>query len=100
MTARREFAENELLIVRTFDAPPSVVFALWSSPSHLKRWMGPKSFTCPVVELPTKMSGRRSLSKSATWNLTPNFLIVSLLSSMRRGFRSMPTPLAPYFLAA
>jgi uncharacterized protein YndB with AHSA1/START domain len=47
MTAQRNVADNELLIVRTFDAPPSVVFALWSNPEHMKRWMDPKSFTCP-----------------------------------------------------
>jgi hypothetical protein len=28
MTAQRRSADNELLIVRTFDPPPSVVFAL------------------------------------------------------------------------
>jgi uncharacterized protein YndB with AHSA1/START domain len=40
MTAQKRIADNELLIVRTFDAPPSVVFALWSSAEHMKRWMG------------------------------------------------------------
>jgi len=38
MSARRKsVADNELLIVRTFNAPPSVVFALWSSAPHMKR---------------------------------------------------------------
>jgi uncharacterized protein YndB with AHSA1/START domain len=31
MRAQKKIADNELLIVRTFDAPPSLVFALWSS---------------------------------------------------------------------
>src|SRR5215510_8591873 len=46
MTARRKVADNELLIVRTFNAPPSVVFALWSSAEHIKRWM-PQEFHLP-----------------------------------------------------
>jgi uncharacterized protein YndB with AHSA1/START domain len=40
-------ADDELLITRTFDAPASVVFALWSDPEHMKRWLGPPDFSCP-----------------------------------------------------
>jgi uncharacterized protein YndB with AHSA1/START domain len=66
MTAQKRIADNELLIVRTFDAPPSVVFALWSSAEHMKRWMGPKSFTCPEARIDFRVGGAyRAVIKSA-----------------------------------
>jgi uncharacterized protein YndB with AHSA1/START domain len=50
-------ADDELLITRTFDAPASLLFALWSKPEHMKRWMGPANFTCPEVEIDFRVGG-------------------------------------------
>jgi uncharacterized protein YndB with AHSA1/START domain len=55
MAAR--LADDELLITRTFDAPASTVFALWSDAEHMKHWMGPEGFTCPEVELDFRVGG-------------------------------------------
>jgi uncharacterized protein YndB with AHSA1/START domain len=57
MTAQKRSADNELLIVRTFNAPPAVVFALWSKAEHMKRWMGPKNFTCPQATIDFRVGG-------------------------------------------
>ena len=57
MTSLRKLADNELLIVRSFDAPPSLLFALWSDPVHLKRWMGPKGFSCPEATIDFRVGG-------------------------------------------
>jgi uncharacterized protein YndB with AHSA1/START domain len=57
MASPKKAADDELLIVRSFDAPPSLVFALWSSPDHLKRWMGPKGFTCPEATIDFRVGG-------------------------------------------
>jgi uncharacterized protein YndB with AHSA1/START domain len=66
MTSQKRPADNELLISRTFDAPASLVFALWSDPQHLKRWMGPKGFTCLEAALDFRVGGAyRILIKSA-----------------------------------
>jgi len=63
---RKSVADTELLIVRTFNAPPSVVFALWSSAGHMKRWMGPKGFTCPEMAIDLRVGGHyRGMIKSA-----------------------------------
>lgn len=35
----------DLTITRVFDAPRDLVFSMWSSPDHMKRWFGPKGFT-------------------------------------------------------
>lgn len=59
-------AADELLIIRTFDAPASLLFALWSEPQHMKRWMGPANFTCPEVEIDFRVGGAyRAMIKSA-----------------------------------
>jgi uncharacterized protein YndB with AHSA1/START domain len=50
-------ADDELLITRTFDAPASVLFALWSEPEHMKRWMGPANFVCPEAEIDFRVGG-------------------------------------------
>ena len=66
MVAEKRSADNELLIVRTFDAPPAVVFALWSQAEHMKRWMGPKNFTCPHATIDFRVGGAyRGMIKSA-----------------------------------
>ena len=67
MSAQRKIADNELLIVRTFDAPPSLVFQLWSSAEHIKRWMGPENFTCPEATIDFRVGGSyRVLIQSVT----------------------------------
>ena len=45
MSARLD--DDELLITRTFDAPASLLFALWSNPEHVKQWMGPRISAAP-----------------------------------------------------
>jgi uncharacterized protein YndB with AHSA1/START domain len=36
-------SDRELVIRRTFDAPPHIVFEAWTKPELLKRWWAPKS---------------------------------------------------------
>lgn len=42
-TAVERKGDNELVITRTFDAPPSTVFKAWSQPELFQRWWVPKS---------------------------------------------------------
>jgi uncharacterized protein YndB with AHSA1/START domain len=64
MSAR--LADDELLITRTFDAPAALLFALWSKPEHMKRWMGPADFSCPEAEIDFRVGGAyRAMIKSA-----------------------------------
>lgn len=62
---KANLSDNELLITRTFDAPASLLFELWSDPEHLKRWMGPRDFDCPQAEIDFRVGGSyRILIKS------------------------------------
>ncbi len=64
--------DNELLIQRTFDAPPELVFRVWTRPEHLARWWGPKDFTPVAFEQDFRPGGAyragiRAPSGSETW---------------------------------
>jgi uncharacterized protein YndB with AHSA1/START domain len=37
--------DRELVVTRTFDAPPAIVFKAWSQPELFMRWWMPKSVT-------------------------------------------------------
>lgn len=37
--------DRELVVTRTFDAPPSIVYQAWSQPELFQRWWMPKSVT-------------------------------------------------------
>ena len=54
---RAELANDELLIAREFDAPASLLFALWSQPEHFRRWMGPEGFDCSEAEIDFRVGG-------------------------------------------
>jgi uncharacterized protein YndB with AHSA1/START domain len=43
---RSPLADDELFIVRAFEAPPPLVFRMWEDPEHRAHWWGPKGFTC------------------------------------------------------
>ena len=46
----RTLADRALTITRLFDAPPHVVFKMWTDPAHMKHWMGPRGFTAGHLE--------------------------------------------------
>lgn len=50
-------ADDELRISRDLDAPPELVFRLWTDPMHVVRWMGPDGFDCPSFELDLREGG-------------------------------------------
>jgi len=51
-------ADDELLITRDFDAPASLLFALWSDVEHFTKWMGPEGFDCPEAEIDFRVGGK------------------------------------------
>ncbi|OGK18901.1 hypothetical protein A2866_02525 [Candidatus Roizmanbacteria bacterium RIFCSPHIGHO2_01_FULL_39_8] len=49
---------KELTIVRVFDAPVEVVWKYWSEPEYVKKWWGPKGFTCPAAHIDFRVGGK------------------------------------------
>ena len=50
-TARK--SDRELVVTRTFNAPPHIVFAAWTKPELLMKWWAPKSFGLSFVACET-----------------------------------------------
>jgi uncharacterized protein YndB with AHSA1/START domain len=48
-TAVERTSELELVVMRTFDAPPSLVFDAWTKPELFKLWWAPKSRGIPML---------------------------------------------------
>jgi uncharacterized protein YndB with AHSA1/START domain len=48
---------SELIIERIFDAPPNLMFEVWSSCEHLKHWWGPKEWPMHECEMDFREGG-------------------------------------------
>ena len=50
--------DRELVITRTFDAPRTLVWAVFTDPKHVPNWhTGPDGFTMPVCEIDLRPGG-------------------------------------------
>jgi uncharacterized protein YndB with AHSA1/START domain len=47
-----------LTLKRRLQAPPAKVFAAWTDPEKIMRWMGPADFTTPQAESDARVGGR------------------------------------------
>ena len=54
-----ERTEREIIVTRTFDAPPRLVFEAWTKPELFKRWWAPRSLGMNLrsVELDVRTGG-------------------------------------------
>jgi uncharacterized protein YndB with AHSA1/START domain len=48
-TTTERTSDRELVVTRTFDAPPHIVFEAWTRPELLERWWAPKSFGLAMI---------------------------------------------------
>ena len=46
-----------LEIVRIFDAPRMLVYRMWSTPDHLRKWSAPKDYTIPAARTDFREGG-------------------------------------------
>ena len=49
--------KTEVTITRIFNAPRRLVWKVWTEPTHLKEWWGPKNFTNPVCKADFTVNG-------------------------------------------
>ena len=61
-TAERK-SDRELVVTRTFDAPPHLVFEAWSRPELFQRWWVPKSLGLTLLscEMDVRVGGKYRL---------------------------------------
>ena len=57
-------SDRELVVTRTFDAPPRIVFEAWTKAEHFERWWVPKSMgmTLKSCEMDVRTGGRYRLN--------------------------------------
>jgi uncharacterized protein YndB with AHSA1/START domain len=54
------------MIERTFDAPPDVIWAMWSDPEHFAAWYGPDGSSISVVAMDVRVGGTRLVRMEVT----------------------------------
>ena len=52
-------AQQGIVIERVFEAPPELVWQMWTEPEHFAQWYGPQGFTVPVAEMDVRVGGER-----------------------------------------
>ncbi|MGW4744158.1 SRPBCC domain-containing protein [Streptomyces sp. NPDC004290] len=50
-------ADRELVITRTFGAPPARVWEAWTRPEHVRAWYGVAALTTTVVDIDLRAGG-------------------------------------------
>jgi uncharacterized protein YndB with AHSA1/START domain len=56
-------------IERIFDAPPELIWRMWTDAEHFKAWYGPAGATIPVATMDVRPGGRRHVGMQVE---TPN----------------------------
>jgi len=49
--------DHKLIMARVFDAPPALMFKMWSDCKHLKHWWGPKEWPMDECEMDFREGG-------------------------------------------
>ncbi len=57
-TGKSEARERELIITREFDAPRDLVWKVWTEPSHIEKWWGPRGFDTKVTDMDLRPGGK------------------------------------------
>src|SRR3954462_12242463 len=52
-------ASSAVVIERTFEAPASLVWRMWTQPEHFAAWYGPNDVTIPVAKMDLRVGGTR-----------------------------------------
>jgi uncharacterized protein YndB with AHSA1/START domain len=51
--------QDAVVIERSFDAPPALLWQMWTAPEHFKEWYGPDGVTVPVAKMDVRAGGSR-----------------------------------------
>ena len=57
---------QDLVIERTLEAPPEVVWEMWTEPRHFAAWYGPAGARISVTTMDVRVGGRRLLRMEVT----------------------------------
>lgn len=60
---------NDVVIERTLDAPPELVWQMWTDPAHFSAWYGPMGASIPIANMDVQVGGTRLICMTMD---TPN----------------------------
>ncbi len=66
MTAHPAHRPNTARLERTYDAPPELIWELWTTPAGLEEWFAPDGFETRVSELELRPGGQLRYIMTAT----------------------------------
>jgi uncharacterized protein YndB with AHSA1/START domain len=66
MTMTDDNHAHDLVIERTFDAPPWVIWKMWAEPEHFAAWYGPTGASISVAVMDVRVGGTRLLRMEVT----------------------------------
>jgi uncharacterized protein YndB with AHSA1/START domain len=79
-------SEREVVLTRVVNAPRSLVFAAWTEPRHLQRWLtGPEGWTMPICEIDLRPGGswRYVYRKASGTEMTLTGTVLEVVPSER-----------------
>lgn len=78
-TAVERRSDRELVVTRTFDAPPQMVFKAWSEPDLFRQWWVPKGAPVSLVscDMDVRTGGKYRLEFGAGEETTPSTANIS-----------------------
>ena len=50
-------ADQALVLTRVFDAPAALLFRVWTDPSHMMRWWGPRAHPAREMKMDLRVGG-------------------------------------------
>jgi uncharacterized protein YndB with AHSA1/START domain len=81
-TAVEQASDRELVVTRTFDAPPHILFEAWTRPDLFMRWWAPKSMGMSILscEMDARTGGTYRLEfgqdSSSSWEFFGKYIEV------------------------
>ena len=61
--------DDAVVIERTFDAPASTIWQMWTDPEHFRAWYGPMGATIPSADMDARVARHRRVAMQMQ---TPN----------------------------
>jgi len=73
MAVESAILQPSLTLKRRLKAPPGKVFAAWTDPEKMKRWMGPGEVKTMRAESDTRVGGRYRIADMSAATLPEDF---------------------------
>jgi len=86
--------DREIVAVRMFNAPPEIVWRMWTDPQHLAQWWGPNGFTNTIQQMDVRPGGQwRHIMHGPDGRTYPNECVYSDVAKPKRlGYDHLSDP--------